>query len=36
MADVDRNGVASGAITVQTVYSSWRGSRRIEHLGSAH
>ena len=27
---------ASGAIAVQIVYSSWRGSRSIEHLGSAH
>jgi len=27
---------ASGAIAVQIVYSSRRGSRSIEHLGSAH
>jgi hypothetical protein len=27
---------ASGATAVQIVYSSSRGSRRIEHLGSAH
>jgi hypothetical protein len=27
---------ASGAIAVQIVWSSRRGSRRIEHLGSAH
>jgi hypothetical protein len=26
----------SGATAVQIVWSSWRGSRRIEHLGSAH
>jgi Transposase DDE domain len=26
----------SGATAVQVVWSSWRGSRRIEHLGSAH
>ena len=27
---------ASGATAVQTVYSSRRGSRQIEHVGSAH
>jgi hypothetical protein len=27
---------ASGAIAVQIVYSSRRGSRSIEHFGSAH
>ncbi len=27
---------ALGAIAVQIVWSSWRGFRRIEHLGSAH
>ncbi len=27
---------ASGATAVQIVYSSHRGSREIEHLGSAH
>jgi len=27
---------ASGATAVQIVWSSWRGSRQIEHLGSAH
>lgn len=27
---------SSGATAVQIVHSSWRGSRRIEHLGSAH
>ena len=27
---------ASGAIAVQIVYSSHRGSRQIKHIGSAH
>src|SRR6476620_6265612 len=27
---------AAGATAVQIVWSSWRGSRQIEHLGSAH
>jgi hypothetical protein len=27
---------ASGAVAVQIVWSSRRGSRSIEHLGSAH
>ena len=27
---------ASGAMAVQIVYSSHRGSREIEHIGSAH
>jgi hypothetical protein len=27
---------SSGATAVQIVWSSWRGSRSIEHLGSAH
>jgi hypothetical protein len=27
---------ASGATAVQIVYSSHRGSREIEHIGSAH
>jgi hypothetical protein len=26
----------SGATAVQIVWSSWRGSRQIEHLGPAH
>jgi hypothetical protein len=27
---------ASGATAVQIVHSNWRGSREIEHIGSAH
>jgi hypothetical protein len=27
---------SSGAVAVQIVYSSHRGSRQIEHIGSAH
>jgi hypothetical protein len=27
---------ASGAVAVQIVHSNWRGSREIEHIGSAH
>jgi hypothetical protein len=36
MAYVRTVKMASGAIAVQIVWSSRRGSRRIEHLGSAH
>jgi hypothetical protein len=27
---------ASGAVAVQIVHSNWRGSREIEHIGSAY
>ena len=36
MAYVRTVKTASGATAVQMVWSSRRGSRRIEHLGSAH
>jgi hypothetical protein len=36
MAHVRTVKTASGAIAVQIVWSTRRGSRRIEHLGSAH
>lgn len=36
MAYVRTVKTASGATAVQIVYSSWRGSRDIEHIGSAH
>ena len=36
MAYVRTVKTASGATAVQIVYSSRRGSRSIEHLGSAH
>ena len=36
MAYVRTVRTASGATAVQVVYSSRRGSRKIEHLGSAH
>ncbi len=36
MAYVRTVKTASGATAVQIVYSSRRGSRNIEHLGSAH
>ena len=36
MAYVRTVKTASGAVAVQIVWSSRRGSRSIEHLGSAH
>ena len=36
MAYVRTVKTASGAVAVQIVWSSRRGSRQIEHLGSAH
>ena len=36
MADVRTVKTSSGATAVQIVWSSRRGSRSIEHLGSAH
>lgn len=36
MAYVRTVKTASGAVAVQIVYSSRRGSRDIEHIGSAH
>ena len=36
MPDTRTVKTASGAAVVQIVYSSRRGARKIEHLGSAH
>ena len=36
MAYVRTVNISSGAIGVQIVWSARRGSRQIEHLGSAH